>query len=92
MSVEQRIKISCDNFDCTASISSGVGLTQARTLTSQAGWVSTVHYEGTSYRPILQDFCPDHRDQAFDWQTWRERERERMATEAEPAHHLSTER
>jgi hypothetical protein len=74
MSIEQRIKISCDNFDCTASISSGVGLTDARTLTGAAGWVNTVHTMDSSRRHILQDFCPDHREQAFDWATWQARE------------------
>lgn len=71
MSVEQRVKISCDNFDCSASISSGVGLTAARSLVGEAGWVNTVHYLGVEHRAILQDFCPEHREQAFDWDTWR---------------------
>jgi hypothetical protein len=79
MSVEQRVRISCDNFECTATISSGVGLTTARTITSEAGWVGTVHYVGPKRTAVYQDFCPDHREQAFDWQTWRERERERLA-------------
>lgn len=69
MSVEQRVKITCDNFDCTASVSSGVGLTAARTITGEAGWVNTLHYLGVERKVILQDFCPEHRDQDFDWKT-----------------------
>lgn len=83
MSVEQRIKISCDVFDCDASISSGVDLTAARIMTNKAGWVNTVHYIGVERRVVLQDFCPEHRGTAFDWQTWREKERQRAS--ADPA-------
>lgn len=76
MSVEQRVKVSCDDFDCTATIVSGVGLTAARTMTNLAGWVSTIHTIGPDNRVVLQDFCPDHRDRGFDWNTWWKRERE----------------
>ncbi|KQW07624.1 hypothetical protein ASC66_01090 [Leifsonia sp. Root4] len=68
MSVEQRIKISCDNFECEAAIHSGVGLTAARTITGRAGWVNTLHF--VAHRAILQDFCPDHREQTFDSKTF----------------------
>lgn len=90
MSVEQRVRISCDDFDCSATITSGVGLTAARTMTSQAGWVNTVHYIGPDYRVVLQDFCPEHRERGFDWNTWWKRERERDASHeagTEDAHH-----
>jgi hypothetical protein len=81
VSVEQRVKISCDKFECDVTIHSGVGLTDARAMSSAAGWVNTIHYEGgTIRRPILQDFCPDHRDTAFEWSTWRAEELSRKAT------------
>lgn len=70
MSVEQRIKISCDNFDCAATIHSGVGLTDARRISGEAGWVNTLHYSGYSMKVILQDFCPAHREQSFDSRTY----------------------
>ncbi|WP_136043312.1 MULTISPECIES: hypothetical protein [unclassified Microbacterium] len=70
MSVEQRVKISCDNFDCDATVHSGRGLTDARTMTGRAGWVNTLHHIGPEMTVILQDFCPEHREQAFDWQTY----------------------
>lgn len=79
MSVEQRIKISCDNFDCTATMHSGRGLTDARAMAGQTGWVNTLHLIGSTHQAILQDFCPAHREQAFDWQTWREQEAARVA-------------
>jgi hypothetical protein len=70
MSVEQRVRISCDHFDCDASVHSGRGMTSARTMTSQAGWVNTVHYIGGTKGAVLQDFCPEHHGQAFDWNTY----------------------
>lgn len=80
MSVEQRVKVSCDDFDCSATVVSGVGLTAARTMTSQAGWVNTVHTIGPDNRVVLQDFCPEHRDRGFDWNTWWKQERERTGS------------
>ncbi len=70
MSVEHRVKISCDNFDCEATLHSGRGLMDARAMAGQAGWVNTVHHIGMQGRTVLQDFCPEHREQAFDWQTY----------------------
>ena len=92
MSVEQRIKISCDVFECDVAIHSGVGLTAARAISSEAGWVNTVHYQGSTYRPILQDFCPAHRDAAFDWSTWRAQELTREAEVAAAASAASAEK
>lgn len=79
MSVEQRVKISCDNFDCDAVLHSGVGLSNARTIASEAGWVNTVHYIGFTRRTIVQDFCPEHREQGFDHATWAAKEADRKS-------------
>ncbi len=79
MSVEQRVKISCVNFDCKAAIHSGRGLTDARAMASHGGWVNTVHRIGSELTVILQDFCPEHHKQAFDWQTYWAAEEPRVA-------------
>jgi len=74
MSVEQRIKISCDVFECEAAIHSGRSLLDARAIAGEAGWVSTFHYIGIERKAATQDFCPEHRTTAFDWATWQAQE------------------
>lgn len=74
MSVEQRIKISCDVFECEAAIHSGRSLLDARAIAGEAGWSFTMHYIGSTMKQVLQDFCPEHRDTAFDWATWQAKE------------------
>lgn len=73
MSVEQRVKISCDNFACEAEIANEVGLTYARAASAAAGWVFTISLLGLDRQRVLQDFCPEHREQGFDWDTWQTR-------------------
>lgn len=83
MSVEQRVKISCDHFDCDAVVYSDRGITDARAMTGLAGWVNTVHDIGLRpSKTILQDLYPEHREQAFDWRTCRAAEN---ATDVEVA-------
>lgn len=66
MTVAQHITISCDNDACEASIENDRSLLDARTASSAAAWTNTIHYWGPDLRMVLQDFCPEHREQTFD--------------------------
>lgn len=75
MSVTQRIVIACDNFGCVAILVNDRSLLDARTEAGVAGWTNYLGFLGPERERLMQDFCPEHAGQDFDWETYRAQKR-----------------